>query len=89
MFQNNYDLTCYLHTVKLVMSSTSKHSVNITKSNIKYISHTIKRKMNRHPDGENHIVAVSERKIVKRKDIYEGENISEVPKDGIFDALPS
>ena len=52
------------------------------------ISKTVKSGANR-SDGENHIVAVSEPKIVNTKDISKGENLSKEPKDEIFDALPS
>ena len=34
-------------------------------------------------------MAVSEAKIVKIKDVFEGENRSDMPKDGILDTLPS
>ena len=61
----------------------------MTEDDIKYLSHKIKKKKNRRSDGENHIVAVSEPKIVKIKDVSKGENLSEAPKDEIFDALPS
>ena len=43
---------------------------------IKYLSHPIKKKRNRKYGGENHIVALSEPKIVKIKDISKGENLS-------------
>ena len=71
------------------MSSTSEHSVNITETDIKYLNHKIKKKKNRRSDAENHIVAVSEPKKVKIKDVSKGENLSEAPEDEIFDALPS
>ena len=71
------------------MSSTSKQSVNMTKANIKYLSHTIKKKKNRRSDGEKHIVELLEPKKVKIKDVSKGENLSKVPMDEIFDALPS
>ena len=58
-------------------------------ANIKYLSHTNKPKKNRHFDGENHIVVVSKPKIVKTKDVSKGENLSEEPKDEVFDALSS
>ncbi|MFA1657821.1 hypothetical protein ACDX31_27220, partial [Klebsiella quasipneumoniae] len=61
----------------------------MTEADIKYLSHKIKKKKNRRSDGENHIVAVSEPKIVKIKDVSKGENLSEAPEDEIFDALPS
>ena len=71
------------------MSSTSEHSVNMTEANIKYLNRTIKKKKNRRFDGENHVVAVSEPKKVKKKDISKDENLSEAPKDEIFDAFLS
>ena len=58
-------------------------------ANIKYLSHTIKKKNNRRYDGENHIVVVSKPKKVKIKNVSKGENLSEAPEDEIFDALPS
>ena len=61
----------------------------MTKGDIKYLSHKIKWKKNKHSDGENHIVAVSEPKKVKRKDVSDGENLSEAPEDEILDALLS
>ena len=60
----------------------------MTKFDIKYISHTTKRKINRRSNGENHIVVVSKPKIVKTKHVSKGENLFEAPKDEIFDALP-
>ena len=56
---------------------------------IKYLSHTIKKKISRNTNGENHIVVVLEPKIVKIKDVSKGENLSKAPTNEIFDALPS
>ena len=56
---------------------------------IKYLSHLIKKKKNIRVNGENNIVAASKPKIVKIKDVSKSENLSEVPTDEIFDALPS
>ena len=75
--------------MKAMTSSISKKSVNMTEANIKYLSHIIKKKRNKRSNGENHIVAVSESKKVKIKDVSKGENLSKVPMDEIFDALPS
>ena len=61
----------------------------MTEADIKYLSHTIKKKKNRRSNGENHIMAVSEPKNVKTKDVSKGENLCEAPEDEIFDALPS
>ena len=61
----------------------------MTKVDIKYLSHTIKKKINRRSNGENHILAVSESKKVKTKDISKGENLFEALTNEIFDALPS
>ena len=58
-------------------------------ADIKYLSHTIKRKKNKRSDAENHIVAVSEPKKVKIKDVSKGGNLFEAPEDEIFDALRS
>lgn len=64
-------------------------SVTYLGENAKPFSHkNIKIKTNHGSYGENHIVAVSDPKKVKRKDISEGENLSEVPQDGRFDTLP-
>ena len=60
----------------------------MTEADIKYLSHKIKKK-NRRSDGENQSVAVLEPKKVKIKDVSKSENLSEVPIDEIFDALPS
>ena len=88
-FQNDCALSCYLNAIKPVTSSTSKQSINMIEANIKYLSHIIKKKKNRRSDGENHIVAESEPKKVKIKNVSKGENLSEAPADEIFDALPS
>ena len=59
---------------------------------IKYLSCKIKRKekkKNRSYDGENHYVAVSKPKKVKRMNICEAENLSKVSKDEVLDHLPS
>jgi len=61
----------------------------MTKADIKYLSHKIKKKKNRRFDGEKHIVVVSEPKKVKTKDAFEGKNLSKAPEDEIFDALSS
>ena len=61
----------------------------MTEDDIKYLSHTIKKKKNRRFDGENHIVTISEPKKLKTKDISKGENLSKAPEDEIFDALPN
>ena len=66
-FQNDNALACYLNAVKPVVSSTSESSVNMTEGDIKYLSRKIKQKKNKRSDGENHIVAVSEPKKVKKK----------------------
>ena len=61
----------------------------MTEANIKYLNHPIQKKENIRFDGENHIVAVSEPKIVKIKDVSKGESLFEALADEIFDALPS
>ena len=60
----------------------------MTKADIKYLSHKIKRK-NKRSDGKNHIVAVFEPKKVKNKDVSKGENLPKVPKDAILGSFPS
>ena len=52
-------------------------------SNITVIK--LKKKKNRRSNGENHIVVVLDPKKVKTKDVSKGENLSEAPKDEIFD----
>lgn len=49
----------------------------------------VKIKTNQESYGENHTVALSDPKKVKRKDVSEGENLSEAPKDGRLDILPA
>ena len=63
----------------------------MTEDDIKYLIHIIKKKKNIGFDGAHHIVVVSKPKKVKTNDITtsKGENLSEVPEDEIFDALPS
>ena len=60
----------------------------MTESDIKYLSQKIKRK-NKWSDGENHIVAVSEPKNSKNKDVSNGENLFEAPVDEVLGSLPS
>jgi hypothetical protein len=62
--------------------------MDMREDDMKYLSHTIKKKKNKCSNGENHVVVVSEPKIVKIKDASKGEKISEAPEDGICDALP-
>ena len=88
-FQNDYALTYYLNTVEPVVSSTSEKSVSMIKGDINYLNRKIKWKKNKHSDGENHIMAMSEPKKLKRKDISDGQNLSEAPEDEILDALLS
>lgn len=40
-------------------------------------------------NGENQSVVVLDPKIVKRKDTFDGENLSEAPNDGRIDTLPN
>jgi hypothetical protein len=87
-FQNDYEITCYLNAIEPVISSTSKPAVNMTKSDIKYLSQKIKRK-NKRSDGENHIVAVSNPQKSKNKGVSNGENLSEAPADEVLGSLPS
>lgn len=44
-FQNDYEIACYLNAIKPVTSSTSEPTVNMIESDIKYLSHKIKRKI--------------------------------------------
>ena len=60
----------------------------MTEADIKYLSHKIKRKSKR-SDGKNHIVAVSEPKKHKNKDVSKGENLHVVHEDEILGSLPS
>ena len=68
-FQNDYEITCYLNVVETMTSSTSEPVMNMTESNIKCLSHKIKRnkKKNKYLDGENHFMVVSEPKKSKIK----------------------
>ena len=82
MFQNDYDIACYLNAIEFVVSSTSKLATNMTELDIKYLSWKIKRnenKINRSSDDENRYVVVPKPKKVKRKDVSKGENLFEVP----------
>ena len=90
-FHNDYEITCYLNAIEPVVSSTSESATSMTESDIKYLSHKIKRKekKNKSSDGENHYVAVSKPKKVKIKDVSKGENLPEAPTDEVLDSLPS
>lgn len=87
-FQNYYEIACYLNAIEPVTSSTSEPMVNMTESNIKYLSHKIKRK-NKWSDGENHFVAVSKPKESKNKDVSIGENLLEAPTDEVLGSMQS
>lgn len=87
-FQNDYEIAYYLNAIEPITSSTSKPTTNMIESDIKYLSHKIKRKK-KWSDGENHIVAVSEPQNSKNKDISKGENLSEVPEDEVLGSLLS
>ena len=56
-------------------------------SNIKYLSHKIKRK-NKRLDGKNHIVVVFDPQKSKNKDISNGENLPEAPTDEVLGSIP-
>lgn len=90
-FPNDYALACYLYVVEPMRTSISELSVSMTESDIKYLSqkNKNKKKKKKSSEGENHFVVVSEPTKVKIKDVSEGENLSEVPKDEIFDVLLS
>lgn len=88
-FANDYTLSYYLNAVKPINSSTSEWSENMTKEDIKYLSRKNRKDKNKRFDGENHIVAVSESKKEKIKDVPKGENLSEVPEGEILGILPS
>ncbi|GLJ55837.1 hypothetical protein SUGI_1198920 [Cryptomeria japonica] len=49
----------------------------------------VKIRTNQGSYDENHTVALSDPKKVKRKDISEGENLSEAPEDGRLNILPT
>ena len=51
-FHNDYEITCYLNAIEPITSSTSELVVHMTKLDIKYLSHKIKRK-NKWSGGEN------------------------------------
>ena len=72
IFQNDYEIAYYLNAIELVFSSTIELATGAIELDIKYLSHKLKRKEtknNRSFDGENHSVAVSKLKKLKRKDI--------------------
>lgn len=86
-FPNDYVIAYYLNFFKLFNSSISKSSMTMTVEDIKFLSLKKKHKNNKRFDGENHLVAVSDPKIVKIKDMSEGENLSKEPEDGKIDIL--
>lgn len=86
-FDNDYSIAYYLNACKPFLSSTSVKRETMTKEDIKFLSLKMKNKKNKRSDGENHLVAVSDPKREKEKDISDGENLLEVPKDGILDIL--
>lgn len=61
----------------------------MTQEDIKYLSQKIKKKKKKDFNGAKHIVAISTPKIVKKKDVPKGENLTEVPENEIFDGLLS
>ena len=60
---------------------------HMSQEDIKFLSQQMKNKKKKWNDGENHSVAVSDPKIVKKKDVSNGENLFEVPKDETLDIL--
>jgi hypothetical protein len=60
------------------------------KEMVESLSHKIRdmRVISQSP-SENHIVTLSYHKIVKIKDVYDGENLIEMPKDEGFNLPPS
>ena len=44
MFQNDYEIACYLNAIKHVVSSTNEPAASMIEPDIKYLSHKIKRK---------------------------------------------
>lgn len=88
-FSNDYMLAYYLKAAEPMYSSTSEQSENMTKIDIKYLSHKNQKNKNKRFDDKNHIVAVSESKKEKIKDVPKGENLSEALEGEILDILPS
>lgn len=86
--QNDYEISCYLNAIEPMTSSTSESVVNMMESNIKYLSHNIKRK-NKWLDGKNHFVAISKPKKSKNKDVSNGENLLEALTDEVLSSFPS
>ena len=43
MFQNDYEIACYLNAIEIVVSSTSEPATNMTELDIKSLSFKIKR----------------------------------------------
>ena len=87
-FQNDYEITCYLNAIEPVTSSTSEPMVNMMESNIKYLSHKIKRK-NKQSNEKYHTVEVFDPQKSKNKDLSNGENLPEALADEVLDSLPS
>ena len=77
-----------MNAIESITSSTNEPIVNITESDIKYLSYKIKRK-NKWLDGKNHTVAVSDPQNSKNKDISNGENLPKAPVDEVLASLPS
>lgn len=68
-FHNGYEIAYYLNAIEPVVTSTSELDTSMTESNIKHLSHKIKRKeknKNKISNGENHYVVVSKPKKVKK-----------------------
>lgn len=87
-FANDYTLACYLNAIEKMGFSTSEQSQNMTAADVKYLSRKNQKRKNKSSDGQNHTMAMSESKIVKIKDVPNGENLSEVPEGEILDILP-
>lgn len=88
-FANDYTLACYLNAVEPMNSSTSEQSENMTETYIKYLSRKNQKKKNKSSYDENYVVAVSEQRKVKIKEVPKGENLSKAPEGEILDMLPS
>ncbi|GLJ21626.1 hypothetical protein SUGI_0402520 [Cryptomeria japonica] len=96
-FQNDEAVIDYLGIRDDLPPGDHKEGYTIELNNMAYFGEgvgpssrkNVKIRTNQGSYGENHTVALSDPKKVKRKDVSEGENLSEAPEDGRLDILPS
>lgn len=89
-FPNDHATTLYLNAVEPKTNSTNEFAnSSSSRGGVKSLSHKSKnRKTNITSNVETHLMTILDQVKVKRKDVFYGENLLEVPKDGIFDTLP-